>query len=136
MFRRVEFAAYQPWNETAKRRADFMRASWKIFPDQADNSRFDAGDFGRDLEVIHSTIEAGTQIILPGDAEQVNRIHVLQPDTLQAPFHGLWNERRLAQLREGGNDDAALTASFGGLADNVVMELFDDLRHISPWPTS
>ena len=130
---RIKFAADQARHQAAKRRAHLVRPRGEIFPDQSDHARLDAGEGGRDLEVVHAAKPPRQQVVLPRDPKQVQRIHVPQANAFEARFNRRRDERRVAQLPEGGDDDAALATASSGSLDDLRVEALDDRRHGQPF---
>ena len=86
LLRRIELTADELRHEAAERRADFVRTGRKEFAHEADDPRIDARQLGRKLDPV-AVVEqpaALDRLILPGDAKQVDRIDVPQPDVLSA----------------------------------------------------
>jgi len=133
---RVEFAADQPRHEAAESRADLVRPGRKVLAHQSDDARLDPAEGGRNLEPVDPAEEARPDVVLPGDAVEVEGVDVPEADLLQ-PLRDLRRQIfRMAELREGRNGDAESLAARGGFFDDVPIERPDDLRHCSSFSGS
>ena len=109
-----------------------MTAGGEPLADHDDNPGLYAGQAGGDLDEVYAAIGAALHsgLVMPGDAEQVQRIYVPQADLFEAFLYLLGNQIRILHLGEGGEYDLVLTCDL-----NVVLELFVvffEIDHFTP----
>ena len=75
------------------------------------------------------------RLVLPGDAEEVERVDVPQADAGQPLLDRLRDPARVLLLGEGGDDDVALAAARDGLGQHGLVDLLDDPHHVTPLGT-
>jgi hypothetical protein len=94
--------------------------------DEADDAGANARERLRDLEAVDPAVEPGRDVVLPVDPVEVDGIDVPQADRGQPRGDRLRDQRRIAQLGEGRDADAALLAALRGLRDRLLVEAGDD----------
>ena len=121
----VELTCDQTGYQTAVGGSHLMAAGGKPLSHQAHDAGGDAGERGGQLDVIgHVLIEpAGLLgLVFPGDAEEIEGIHVPKPHSLQPIPDDARNGLGVLHLPIGGDNDAV----FAGLADVVGQVLMVD----------
>ena len=121
----VKLPGHQAGSQTAKGGAHFMASGGEPLAGHGQNAAGDPGQGGGQLHIVgHSLIAAAEFLgfVLPGDAEEVQRIDVPQSHVFQLVPDGAGNGFRLLHLGDGGNDDII----FAGLFDVSVQTLSAD----------
>ena len=122
--RRVELAGDQPRRQAAKGRTDLVRAGREPLADDQHNARPDAGQLGREFDVIHVAVATAKRhrLVAPGDAKQVERVQIPQANIAQLRLDAVRNQIRVAHLLECRNDDMALTRAPHGSLQPVFVD--------------
>ena len=107
---RVELAADQARHQAAVGGADLVGAGGEPLADEQHDARLDPGQGRRQLQEIDAAEEAALLpgLVLPGDAEQVERVQVPEADLAQLVLDLAGDQLRVALLGEGGQDDVRL----------------------------
>ena len=126
--RRIEIAAHQARHETAVGRAHLVRARREIAAHQTDDPGVHARDFLRELQPVAFAKAAGLGIVLPRDAEQIERIHRLQVDLLESFLDLRRHQLGVFLLGERRQDDPPLLGALDGPAEDVVVDLGNDFH--------
>ena len=110
---RVELPGDQARHQAAKGGSHLVGAGGEPFAYQADDARRYAGERRWKFQVVDAVEAAslGHRLVLPGDAEQIQRVHVPQADVLQLCLDSVGDQRRIFHLRKGGDDDVALSCA-------------------------
>ena len=92
-----------------------------------DDRAVDAGDLRGEDDVLGQGGAATVEVVVPVDAEQVERVGGVAVDAGQGGGDVIGDARRVGQLRERGEDDALLaaavdTALIGLLVDDLGQE--------------
>ena len=128
----VELSGHEAGYQAAIGSADLMTAGGEPLADHDDDPGLYAGQAGGDLDEVYAAIGAALHsgLVMPGDAEQVQRIYVPQADLFEAFLYLLGNQIRILHLGEGGEYDLVLACDL-----NVVLELFVvffEIDHFTP----
>ena len=121
----VELAGDESRSEAAERSADLMAAGGEPLAGHRDDAAGHAGQNGRDLNVVRDGLEQRALdlgLVLPRDAEQIQRVDIPHADGLQLFLNFFGNGLRMLHLRDGRDDDAV----FLGLLDIMRKALFVD----------
>ena len=119
MIRRVELAGDEARGEAAERSADLVAARGEPLARHGEDAAGNAGELGRNFNIIrHGLIEAAglLGLVLPRDAEEVQRVDVPKADSLELFLNFLRDGLRMLHLRDGRDDNVV----FLGLL-NVVL---------------
>jgi len=125
----IEFAAHEAGYQAGKGGTDLVGARGEELPDQADDPGLDTRDLPGNFEEVGASEEPRLHIVLPGDAKKVGGIHIPETHTLQLGLLAFGDARRIAHLREGGNDDAPLAAALRRALDDFGVEGLHDSGH-------
>ncbi|MPN21600.1 hypothetical protein SDC9_168980 [bioreactor metagenome] len=118
----VELAGNQPGSQAPKRGAHLVAAGGEPLAHHADNPGGHAGERGGQLDKVGAAEKTAAflGLVLPGDAEEVERIHIPQANALEL------------LLNRGGNGLRVLHLPVGGDDDPVFLCLLDIARQIFP----
>ena len=120
MIRRVELAGDEARGEAAERSADLVAARGEPLARHGEDAARNAGELGRDLDIVRHLLKetAGLLgLVLPRDAEEVQRVDVPKADSLELFLNFLRDGLRMLHLRDGRDDNVV----FLGLL-NVVLQ--------------
>ena len=120
MIRRVELAGDEARGEAAERSANLVAARGEPLARHGEDAAGNAGELGRDLDIVRHLLEetAGLLgLVLPRDAEEVQRVDVPKADGLELFLNFLRDGLRMLHLRDGRDDNVV----FLGLL-NVVLQ--------------
>ena len=121
----VELSGDQPGSQTAEGGPHLVAAGGEPLAHQGDDAGGHAGEGWGQLDVVgYGAVQsAGLHgLVLPGDAEEIQGVHIPQAHAPQAGPDGLRYRLRVLHVLEGGDDDAALP----GLLDVAVQCLAVD----------
>jgi hypothetical protein len=90
---------------------------------QADDARIDAGQFAREFDPVAFVEAAADRIVLPGDAEEVDRIQVPQAGLRQPLTRRGGDQGGVLHLRDGRDDHAPLATAGRGALDHRFVHL-------------
>ena len=110
---RVETAGHQFGQQARNSRTDLVRTGREPLANDTDNARLGASDGRGQFDEI-DTAKLATLVgrfVVPVDAKQVAHMHIPQADVRQFLFDGIGNERRVAHLCIGGQQDAIVAAA-------------------------
>ena len=116
----VELAGHQPGSQAAEGGAHLVAAGGEPLAHHGDDAAGHSGQLGRQLDVVGHRLEQSAGLlglVLPGDAEQVQGIHVPQAHVLQLHLDFLGDSLRVLHLGNGGDDDAVFLGLF-----NIVFQ--------------
>ena len=120
---RVELPRHQPRHQTTERRADLVRAGREVAPDEADDAGRHPRQLGGDHERVHWAEAAGRRVVVPGDAEEVERIHGLHVDPGQPRGDCGVDRSGVTLLADGRDHDAALPAALHRVLARIPFRL-------------
>ena len=118
----VELAGHQPGGQAAEGGAHLVAAGGEPLAHHGDDPAGHAGEGRGQLDVVGHRLEQSAALlglVLPGDAEQVQGIHVPQAHRLQLLLDLLRDGLRVLHLGDGGDDDVI----FLRLAE-IVLQAF------------
>ena len=107
----------KPRSQASEGSAYLVAAGRKPLSDHGNDTARNAGQRGRQLNVIRRFIiqpAAFLWFILPGNPEQVQRIHIPESHTGQPVTDFFRNGFRVLHLGNSGNDDAVFFCCFSG----------------------
>ena len=110
----VELAGDETGHQAAVGRAHLVAARGEPLADHADDAGLDAGEGAGELDEVHGAVLAALHdgLVVPGDAEQVQGVHVPKAHVLQSFLHLLRHQLGVLHLLEGGQDDVVLAGDF------------------------
>ena len=128
---RIKLACDQPRHEAAEGRADLVAACGEILAHHQQDLCLHAGQLGRQDDIVRLSEESARflRFVLPGDAEEVQRIHFPQAHMLQLLADFLRDGLRILHLRNGRNDDILFLCPL----DVIGSSLFVD-RQVNHFP--
>ena len=118
----VKLTRHQPGRQAAEGGAHLVAARGKPLAGHGDDPAGHAGQAGGNLHVVRHRLEEAAGLlglVVPGDAEEVHRIHVPQPRMGELGLDLFRDEVGILHLGDGGDDDVV----FPRLLD-VVLEAF------------
>ena len=121
----VELAGHQPGGQAPEGGAHLVAAGGEPLAHHGHDPAGHAGEDRGQLNVVGHRLEEAAGLpglVLPGDAEQVQGVHIPQAHVLQLLPDLLRNGLRVLHLRDGGDEDPV----FPGLFDVVRQALFVD----------
>ena len=114
----VKLTGDQPGGQAAEGGAHLVAPGGEPLARHGDDAAGHAAEGAGDLHVVGHLLEQAAALlglVLPGDAEQVYRVHVPKAGVRELRLDFLRNQLRVLHLRKGGDDDVVLP----GLADVV-----------------
>ena len=92
-----------------------MAAGREPFAHHGDDPAGYTGEGGGQFDVVGNRLEEAAGLlglVLPGDAEEVQGIHIPEADVLQTGLHLFRNSLRVLHLGDGGDEDVMLFGLF------------------------
>ena len=110
----VKLAGDQAGHQAAVGGAHLVAARGEPLADEAEDAGLDAGQGAGQLDVVHAAELAAVHdgLVVPGDAEQVQGVHVPEAHVLQSFLHLIGDQLGVLHLLEGGQDDVVLAGDF------------------------
>ena len=108
MIGRIELTSHKTGNEAAKGSADFVASGGEPLAGQNDDACFDARQLLRHFDEVHGAERSAALfgLVMPADAEQIQRIQIPKSDRLQLFLDLIRDQIRIPHLRKGRDDDA------------------------------
>ena len=135
----VELAGHQPGRQAAEGGAHLVAAGGEPLARHGDDPAGHAGEAGGDLHVVGHGLEQAAALlglVLPGDAEQVQRVHVPQSHVLELDLDLLGDGLGVLHLGDGGDDDVVLLGLLDVVRQGLLVDRQVDLAHVMSPPVS
>ena len=122
----------QARDKTAESRTYLVASNRKPFAVERENSRLDAGQFGRKFDEVDAAKEttAALGLIFPGDAEQIAGLYVPKAGFFQLALDGFGHFFRIFHLCKSRDDNLVFLRSRNDTF--VVLCLLYGYMHVYP----
>jgi len=121
----IELTGHQTGSQAAEGSAHLMAAGGEPLAGHGHDAAGHAGQLAGDLHIVGDLLEQAAALlglVVPGNTEQVNGVHVPQAGVAQLGLDLLGDQVGILHLRDGGDDDVVLL----GLLDIMLQADFVD----------
>ena len=130
----VELTGHQAGSQAAEGGAHLVAAGGEPLAGHGNDAAGHAGELAGDLHIVGDRLEqtAGLLgLVVPGNAEQVDGIHIPQTGVAQLGLDLLGDQVRVLHLGDGGDDDVVLLGLLDVMRQTDFVDGQIDFTHVS-----